>query len=114
MLKKLGLIEKSLKIMYSYPAIIIAVKVCTGLLIYDFISIFQCGKLDWSLVEAARDLGAGKARAFWTVISPTARLLSGVILTFIPSMGLFFITDILGGNKVVLMKPDPGSDDQGK
>ena len=29
--------------------------------------------------------------------------LSGVILTFIPSMGLFFIADILGGNKVVLV-----------
>jgi spermidine/putrescine transport system permease protein len=30
-------------------------------------------------------------------------LLSGVVLTFIPSMGLFFIADILGGNKVVLV-----------
>jgi len=30
-------------------------------------------------------------------------LLSGVILTFVPSMGLFFIADILGGNKVVLI-----------
>lgn len=30
-------------------------------------------------------------------------LLSGMILTFIPSMGLFFIADILGGNKIVLV-----------
>jgi spermidine/putrescine transport system permease protein len=30
-------------------------------------------------------------------------LLSGVVLTFIPSMGLFFIADILGGNKMVLV-----------
>ena len=30
-------------------------------------------------------------------------LLSGVLLTFIPSMGLFFIADILGGNKIVLV-----------
>lgn len=30
-------------------------------------------------------------------------LLSGVVLTFIPSMGLFFIADILGGNKIVLV-----------
>ena len=30
-------------------------------------------------------------------------MLSGIILTFIPSMGLFFIADILGGNKVVLV-----------
>ena len=62
-------------------------------------------KLDWSLVEAARDLGAGKAKAFWTVSFKLTLpgLLSGVILTFIPSMGLFFIADILGGNKVVLV-----------
>ena len=30
-------------------------------------------------------------------------LLSGVVLSFIPSMGLFFIADILGGNKIVLV-----------
>ena len=30
-------------------------------------------------------------------------LLSGVVLTFVPSMGLFFIADILGGNKVILV-----------
>ena len=30
-------------------------------------------------------------------------LLTGVILTFVPSMGLFFIADILGGNKIVLL-----------
>ena len=62
-------------------------------------------KLDWSLIEAARDLGAGRWQAFWSVtfklILPG--LLSGVILTFIPSMGLFFIADILGGNKIVLV-----------
>ena len=33
----------------------------------------------------------------------TIIMLSGVILTFIPSMGLFFIADILGGNKIVLV-----------
>ena len=62
-------------------------------------------KMDWSLVEAARDLGASAPRAFFTVTFPLTLpgLLSGVILTFIPSMGLFFIADILGGNKVVLV-----------
>ena len=30
-------------------------------------------------------------------------LLSGIVLTFIPSMGLFFIADLLGGNKIVLV-----------
>ena len=62
-------------------------------------------ELDWSLVEAARDLGASPWQAFRTVTLKLTLpgLLSGVILTFIPSMGLFFIADILGGNKVVLV-----------
>ena len=61
--------------------------------------------MDWSLVEAARDLGATPLKAFLTVTLKLTLpgLLSGVILTFIPSMGLFFIADILGGNKVVLV-----------
>jgi len=62
-------------------------------------------KMDRSLVEAARVLGAGRLHAFLTVTLPLTMpgLFSGVILTFIPSMGLYFIADILGGNKVVLV-----------
>ena len=62
-------------------------------------------KLDLTLVEASRDLGAGKVSSFFTVILPMTMpgLLTGVVLTFIPSMGLFFIASILGGNKVVLV-----------
>ena len=61
--------------------------------------------MDWDLVEAARDLGASPLKAFLTVTLKLTLpgLLSGVILTFIPSMGLFFIADILGGNKIVLV-----------
>jgi len=57
------------------------------------------------LVEAARDLGASSFQAFLTISLKLTLpgLLSGVVLTFIPSMGLFFIADILGGNKVVLV-----------
>ncbi|WP_295308245.1 ABC transporter permease [Blautia sp.] len=103
-LKKLGLIQKPLKIMYSYPAIVIGM--IYVLLPFMILSVYSSAeKLDWSLVEAARDLGASKAKAFWTVSFRLTLpgLLSGVILTFIPSMGLFFIADILGGNKVVLV-----------
>jgi spermidine/putrescine transport system permease protein len=56
-------------------------------------------------VEAARDLGASPAKAFFTITFRLTLpgLLSGIILTFVPSMGLFFIADILGGNKIVLV-----------
>lgn len=103
-LKKLGLIEKPLKILYSYPAIVVGMVYV--LLPFMILSVFSSAeKLDWSLVEAARDLGASGFQAFWTISFKLTLpgLLSGIILTFIPSMGLFFIADILGGNKIVLV-----------
>lgn len=103
-LKGLGIIDKPLKILYSYPAIVVGMVYV--LLPFMILSVYSSAeKLDWSLVEAARDLGAGKIKAFWTVSFKLTLpgLLSGVILTFIPSMGLFFIADILGGNKIVLV-----------
>ena len=104
MLKSLGIIEKPLKLLYSYPAIVIGMVYV--LLPFMALSVYSSAeKLDWSLVEAARDLGASRVRAFLSVSFKLTLpgLLSGVILTFIPSMGLFFIADILGGNKIVLV-----------
>ncbi len=103
-LQKLGIIEKPLSILYSYPAIVTGMVYV--LLPFMALSVYSSAeKLDWSLVEAARDLGASRAQAFFTVSLKLTLpgLLSGVILTFIPSMGLFFIADILGGNKIVLV-----------
>ena len=100
----LHITEKPLKLLYSYPAVV------TGmiyvLLPFMILSVFSSAeKLDWSLVEAARDLGADRKTAFLTITlkQTLPGLLSGVVLTFIPSMGLFFIADILGGNKIVLV-----------
>ena len=101
---KLGIIEKPLSILYSYPAIVIGM--IYVLLPFMIMSVYSSAeKLDWSYVEAARDLGASRMQAFFTIILKLTLpgLLSGVILTFVPSMGLFFIADILGGNKVVLV-----------
>ena len=103
-LQKLGIIEKPLKLLYSYPAIVVGM--IYVLLPFMVLSVFSSAeKLDWSLTEAARDMGATGWKAFWTINFPLTipGLLSGVILTFIPSMGLFFIADILGGNKIVLV-----------
>lgn len=103
-LMKLGLVEEPLKILYSYPAVLVGM--VYALLPFMMLAVYSSvEKMDWSLVEAARDLGASPAKAFFTI---TLRLtlpglLSGIILTFVPSMGLFFIADILGGNKIVLV-----------
>ena len=100
----LHITEKPLKLLYTYPAVVVGM--VYALLPFMILSVYSSAeKMDWTLVEAARDLGASSFQAFWTVTFKLTLpgLLSGVVLTFIPSMGLFFIADILGGNKIVLV-----------
>ena len=100
----LGITKDPLKLLYTYPAVVVGM--VYALLPFMILSVYSSAeKMDWSLVEAARDLGASPMKAFLTVTLKLTLpgLLSGVVLTFVPSMGLFFIADILGGNKVVLV-----------
>lgn len=104
LLAALHITEEPLKLLYTYPAVVVGM--VYALLPFMIFSVYSSAeKLDFSLVEAARDLGASPLRAFLTVSLKLTLpgLLSGVVLTFVPSMGLFFIADILGGNKVVLV-----------
>ena len=100
----LHITEAPLKLLYSYPAVVVGM--VYSLLPFMILAVYSSAeKLDFTLVEASRDLGASASKAFWTVSFPLTLpgLLSGVVLSFIPSMGLFFIADILGGNKIVLV-----------
>ena len=104
LLMGLRITDEPLKLLYTYPAVVVGMVYV--LLPFMFTSVCQVAeKLDLSLVDASRDLGASAWKAFFTVILPLTApgLKTGVILTFIPSMGLFFIAQILGGNKIVLV-----------
>jgi spermidine/putrescine transport system permease protein len=59
-------------------------------------------RMDWSLVEAAQDLGDSPLRAFRRVTLPLVLpgVLAGSLLVFIPLMGEFLIPSILGGDKI--------------
>jgi spermidine/putrescine transport system permease protein len=103
-LMKLHITKEPLRLLYSYPAVITGM--IYGLLPFMIYSVFASAeKLDRGLVEAARIMGASRIQAFLSISLPLTMpgLFSGVILTFIPSMGLYFIADILGGNKVILV-----------
>ncbi len=56
-------------------------------------------RLDRSYLEASLDLGASQWRTFFSIVVPLARpgIISGVILVFIPALGTFLISDLLGG-----------------
>lgn len=62
-------------------------------------------KLDNSLVEAAYDLGSGRATTFRRVILPLSLpgLLSGITMVFVPCVSTFYITQKLGGGQIVLI-----------
>ena len=62
-------------------------------------------KIDPSLYEAAADLGANSIRTFFRITLPLSMpgVVAGTILVFIPVMGTFIVSDILGGRQVILV-----------
>ncbi|SKA16914.1 putrescine transport system permease protein [Enhydrobacter aerosaccus] len=62
-------------------------------------------KLDWSLLEAAADLGARPVAAFLTVTLPLSLpgVVAGCLLVFIPAVGEFVIPDLLGGTGTLMI-----------
>jgi spermidine/putrescine transport system permease protein len=62
-------------------------------------------KIDNSLYEAAADLGANPFRTFLRVTLPLSMpgVVAGTILVFIPVMGTFIVSDLLGGKQVILI-----------
>ena len=62
-------------------------------------------KLDWSLLEAAADLGARPVAAFLTVTLPLSLpgVVAGCLMVFIPAVGEFVIPDLLGGTRTLMI-----------
>ena len=102
-LKRLGLIETSIKFLGSYGSVLLAMVYC----MISFM-ILPChsavDKMDFTLVEAARDLGAPPWRAFLTVTLPltTPDILAGCVLVFVPCVGIFYLSDIMGGGLMLI------------
>lgn len=96
----LGIIESPIELMYTQNAVMIGmVYTLLPFMILPIYASFE--KLDYRYIEAARDLGAN---GFWLSIKIILPLISsgivaGIILVFLPSMGMFFIPDLLGGAK---------------
>ena len=60
-------------------------------------------KLSKSLLEASADLGASRRTTFFRITLPLTfpGIFSSIILVFIPSLGIYTVTDMLGGGKVL-------------
>jgi spermidine/putrescine transport system permease protein len=100
----LGLTARPIELLYTPFAVI------TGL-VYGFLPFMvlpiyaSLEKQDPALLEAATMLGARTTAGFFTVTLPLARpgIMAGCFLVFIPALGSFLTSDLLGGAKQVML-----------
>ncbi|SMF93615.1 spermidine/putrescine transport system permease protein [Methylomagnum ishizawai] len=100
----LGWIDEPIRLLYTGPAVAIGlVYVLLPFMVLPLYSSFE--KLDRRLIEAARDLGAGRFATFWRVIVPLTApgIAAGSLLVFLPALGMFYVTDVLGGARGLLV-----------
>jgi len=98
------LVPRPLDLLYTRGAVILG-------LVYAYLPFMilpiygSAEKLDPALVEAAYDLGAGPWQVFARVILPLTRpgLAAGALLVFVPAIGMFAVTDLMGGARVPLI-----------
>lgn len=104
LLLKLGIISKPITMMYTNGAVLFGMVYC--LLPFMILPLHtSISKLDNSLVEASMDLGAGKLHTFTRVILPQTLpgIFAGTIQVFIPSIGAFFVADVMGGGSATYL-----------
>jgi len=99
-----GVIDAPLVILGTHTAIYIGI-------VYSYLPFMvlplysALEKMDYSLVEAAQDLGCTPTGAFWKVTFPMSRpgIVAGCMLVFIPAVGEFVIPDLLGGSQTLMI-----------
>ena len=101
-LRSIGVLPEDLQILYTSKAVYIGI-------VYNYLPLMvlplyaALERMDWSLVEAAQDLGDNALQAFRRVTLPLVLpgVLAGSLLVFIPLMGEFLTPVILGGDLTV-------------
>lgn len=100
----LGLTKEPLKLAYSFTGAMIGlVYMLLPFMIMPLYSSIE--KLDRSLLEASCDLGAKPWVSFLRVTLPLTKpgIFAGCVMVFIPAMGLYFVTDLMGGSKTLVV-----------
>lgn len=99
-----GVIDSPLDMLYTPGAVICGlVYILFPFMVLPLYSNLE--KLDLSLIEAARDLGASRLQVLRKVVIPLTLpgIVAGVLIVFLPAMGMFYIADLLGGAKNLLL-----------
>jgi spermidine/putrescine transport system permease protein len=99
-----GLFDRPVELLYTQTAVMIGL--VYGELPFMILPLYaSLEKLDRSLLEAAADLGAGRAQTFRRVTVPLTLpgIAAGIVLVLIPSLGQFVVSDLLGGARSMLL-----------
>ena len=99
-----GIIDTPLRLLYTDTAVVLGLLYL--MLPFMILPLYaNLEKLDYRLVEAGRDLGAGCVQIFTRVVWPLSLpgVYAGIILVFVPSMGLFYVATLLGGSRQILV-----------
>ena len=99
-----GLTSSPLNLMYNRFGIVVGMvyTLLPFMLLPICSSVFEINN---DLIEAAKDLGAKPLQIFRKIIIPEtiSGVFNGSLMVFIPAIGYFFITDILGGGKIMII-----------
>jgi spermidine/putrescine transport system permease protein len=100
----IGIIDEPLRLLYTGTAVTIGlVYILFPFMVLPLFAVIE--KLDTRLLEAAADLGAGRFQTFVRVIIPLTMpgIIAGGLLVFLPALGMFYVSDLLGGAKDLLI-----------
>lgn len=100
----LGVTDKPFRIMFTSEAVILGlIYILLPFMVLPLYSSLE--KLDRSYLEAARDLGASKLQTVVRIILPLTLpgIVAGCLLVFIPAMGMFYVADLMGGARNLLI-----------
>lgn len=100
----LGILDKPLDILYTQGAVIAGLTyLLFPFMVLPLYAVFTDLRNDMLL--ASQDLGASRVQTFWHVVLPltTPGVISGVLLVLLPAMGMFYVADILGGARNLLV-----------
>jgi spermidine/putrescine transport system permease protein len=104
LLLNLGVIQQPLDLLFNEFSVIVGL--VYGYLPFAILPMYaSIEKFDFTLMEAAADLGANARRAFLRVMLPMTLpgVVAAIVLTFVPVVGAFITPDIMGGGKVEMI-----------
>lgn len=103
-LMKLHIISEPLDVLYSDGVVMLGLLV--AMLPFSVLPLYSSiEKMDKSLIEASKDLGANSITTFRKVTIPQTMpgIVGCTLLVFIPSLGMYYVPEMLGGGKVMLV-----------